>query len=291
MNIMDKNSRPYDEDGLTRHIEKALAVERPATNINQLLYPFLKRVFRPELLGTENLPDEPCLFIGNHSLFASDGYVLAPVLYIQEGRFLRALGDRFLWNEKTEALLLGQGAVIGDPAVCDALMENGSDLLVYPGGAHESTKTAAQRYSLQWQDRFGFVRMAAKHGYTIMPFAMIGPDEFYDHWIEGEDIPDSPLGGVLERLGLLNDNTRMDLLPPIPRGALGSLLPKPQRCYVQFGEPVRLAHLKGKRQSKKKLLSVRETVAEQIEDMIAELLLYREQNRDNEGLLRRILTL
>ena len=48
------------------------------------------------------------------------------------------------------------------------------------------------------------------------------------HLLEGEDIPETAAGRLLTRLGLLNDNTRQDMLPPVPRGALGSLIPKPQ---------------------------------------------------------------
>jgi hypothetical protein len=124
-----------------------------------------------------------------------------------------------------------------------------------------------------------------------MPFALVGPDEFYSHLLEGEDIPDTAVGRLLTRFGLLNEQTRPDMLPPVPRGLMGSFLPRPQRCYLQFGEPLRLAELAGKRVTKKKLLSVRQEVADQIEEMIAELLLLREQNRGEDGLLRRLLTI
>mgnify|MGYP001578324139 CR=1 FL=1 len=291
MSVFDQNNQPFDDDGLAEHIEKALRVEEPAVAMQDLTYTLIKRIYRPRLINQKNLPDEPCLFIGNHSLFALDGLVMGPVVYKETGRFLRGLGDRFLWNSRSENLLLNVGGVIGHPQVCSALMENGSDLLVFPGGAHEATKTAAQKYALQWKDRYGFVRLAAQHGYTIMPFALVGPDEFYSHLLEGEDIPDTAVGQLLTRMGVLNENTRADMLPPIPRGILGTPLPRPQRCFLQFGEPVRLASLKGKKSSKKKLLDIRAEVAGQIEDMIAELLLLREQTRDEEGLLRRFLTL
>ena len=170
-------------------------------------------------------------------------------------------------------------------------MEAADDLLVFPGGAHEATKTAAQKYSLQWKERYGFVRLAAKHGYTIMPFALVGPDEFYSHLLEGEDIPNTALGKLLTRLGVLGDDTRADMLPPIPVGALGSLVPKPQRCYLQFGEPVELSEHVGKTLSKKQLQAIRTRVGSQIEQMLAELLLLREQNRGRDSLLRRLLTL
>lgn len=292
MKILDQDNKPFDDEAsMARHIEQALQVDSPTGSVQQLIYSVIKRTLKPVVIGVENLPDEPCLFVGNHSLFAFDGAVLAPVMYFEHGRFLRGLGDKFLWNPTTEKFLLGQGAVLGDPRVCSAMMEHGSDLMVFPGGAHEATKTAANKYTLQWKERYGFVRMAAQHGYTIMPMALVGPDEFYSHLMEGEDIPGSMLGQLLTRMGVLNDKTRPDMLPPIPRGALGSLFPRPQRCYIQLGKPIRLAAQRGKKTSQKKLATVRAQVATQIEQMIAELLLLREQQRDEDGFLRRLLTL
>ena len=291
MSIFDPDNRPFDEDGLASHIERALAVEEPSGPWQAMGYRIVKRLFSPVLIDADNIPDRPCLFVGNHSLFALDGMILMPIMLHEQGRFLRSLGDRFLWNSTTEQRLLDQGAVIGDPTVCSALMEDGRDLLVFPGGAHEATKTAAQKYSLQWKERYGFARLAAQHGYTIMPFALIGPDEFYGHLMEGEDLPDSALGKLLTRLGVLDDDIRPDMLPPIPVGALGSLIPKPQRCYLQFGQPVDTGKYAGKKLSKKQLQLLRNEVSVQIEEMIAELLLLREQNRGEDGLLRRLLTI
>jgi 1-acyl-sn-glycerol-3-phosphate acyltransferase len=170
-------------------------------------------------------------------------------------------------------------------------MKDGQDILVFPGGAFESVKPSSERYQLQWKERYGFVRLAARHGYTIMPFGLVGPDEFYSHLLEGRDLPDSLLGGLLRRLGLLNENTRTDVLPPLPIGSLGSPLPKPQRCYLGFGEAVDLSGYKGKQPGRKTLRSLRDRIAGQIESQLATLLVTRERHRNEEGLLRRLLTL
>lgn len=290
MNFFDQNRQAFDADGLAQHIERALAVKRPSSVKEAFSYQLIKRIFNPVLLDTDNIPRRPCLFVGNHSIFALDAFVLAPAMLHEQDRFLRGLADKFMWTSFTERVLLNQGAVLGHPEVCSALMEDGNDLLVFPGGAHEATKTAAQKYTLLWKQRYGFVRLAAQHGYTIMPFAMLGPDEFYSHLIEGEDLPATAAGQLLQRMGLIDDNTRTDLLPPLPLGALGSLFPKPQRCYVQFGEAVELADYAGKKITQKNLQSIRAGVAGQIEDMIAELLLLRTQRRYKQGLLRRLAT-
>jgi 1-acyl-sn-glycerol-3-phosphate acyltransferase len=293
MSLLDKDNNPLaEEEALERHIRIALDVPEPRGLELELSYQMVKRLFNPMILGAENIPDKPCLFVGNHSLFALDGWVLGPVMMKELGRFVRGLGDKFLFaSESIGDAVLKRGAVMGHPEVCSALMRDGRDLIVFPGGAHEAVKPASEMYELQWKERYGFVKLAARHGYTIMPFGMIGPDEFYGHLMEGQDLPDSRLGQLLTRLGVLNEDTRSDMLPPIPVGALGTLIPKPQRCYIGFGEPIDLAEEKGKRLGKRRIQTIRTQVAEQIEMQLAELLFAREQHKGNDSLLRRLLTL
>jgi 1-acyl-sn-glycerol-3-phosphate acyltransferase len=293
MALFDKDNQPLgDEEALARHIEKALAVKSPTGAELEINYRLVKRLFNPLVLGADNIPNRPCLFVGNHSLFALDGMVVGPLFLKELDRFPRGMGDKFLFtNPRVANYVLKSGAVMGHPEVCSALMKDGQDLLVFPGGAHEAVKPASEIYELQWKERYGFVKLAAQHGYTIMPFGLVGPDEFYGHYMEGQDLPDSSLGRLLKRFGLLNDDIRADILPPIPVGALGSPFPKPQRCYLGFGEPIKLTQYKGKTLTKKRLQIIRGQVAEQIETQLAELLFAREQHKGKDSLLRRILTL
>lgn len=283
---------PLDGEALQAHIDAALASELISDGEMTLYHTLIRRLFKPVLLHSDRIPEQPCLFVGNHSLFALDGVVLGPLLYRELGRAVRPLGDKFLWSNKTLGdALLRRGAAMGHPAVCEALMEHGADLLVFPGGAHEAVKPASAMYELQWKERYGFVRLAARHGYTIVPFGIVGPDEFYDHWIESDELPDTPVGLLLRQLGLIDDNTRTDMLPPIPRGSLGTFLPRPQRCFIGFGEPQDLSAHAGKTLTQPRLRRIRDAVAQQIEVQLAELLRVREQRRREDGLLRRILTL
>ncbi len=293
MPIFDKDNQPLDDKAaLQRHIEIALEVEQPSGLAMDLWYQGVKRIFDPVVIGQERIPEQPCLFVGNHSLFALDGWVLGPVMQRELGRFPRPLGDKFLFTAPAVGdRLLRMGAVMGHPDVCAALMRNGKDLLVFPGGAHEAVKPSRDNYELQWKERYGFVRLAARHGYTIVPFGMVGPDEFYDHLIEGEDLPDSAVGQVLRRAGLLDENTRSDMLPPVPVGALGTLFPKPKRCYIGFGDPVDLARYEGRTPTRKQQQAIREEVAAGIEDQLAQLLFLRAQRGNRDGLLRRVLSL
>jgi hypothetical protein len=72
---------------------------------------------------------------------------------------------------------------------------------------------------------------------------------------------------------------------------LGTLIPKPQRCYLGFGEPINLAQYKGKTLTKKRQQIIRGQVAEQIETQLTELLFAREQHKGQDSLLRRLLTI
>jgi 1-acyl-sn-glycerol-3-phosphate acyltransferase len=293
MSIFDKDNEPLaDRQALEHHIARALAAKAPAGLDMEITYRMVKSLFKPMVIGTENIPRQPCLFVGNHSLFALDGMILTPLFIKELHRFPRAMGDKLLFsNQRIADFFVKNGLVMGHPEVCAALMEDKQDMLVFPGGAHEAVKPTSELYELQWKERYGFVKMAARHGYTIMPFGLVGPDEFYGHYMEGQELPDSLLGRLLTRLGLLNEDFRSDILPPIPLGSLGTPFPKPQRCYLGFARPINLSRYKGKTLSKKTLLSIRAKVAKQIEIQLAELLFTREQHKGNDSLLRRFLTL
>ena len=292
MSVFNKDNQPLaDELALQQHIDRALAVNAPSTLEIEIAYRAVS-LFNPMVMGMEHIPDRPCLFVGNHSLFALDGVVIMPVLLKKLRRFPRGMGDKFLFSNQLSAdILIRNGAVMGHPQVCSALMNDGQDLLVFPGGAHESVKPASELYELQWKERYGFVKLAASHGYPIMPFGLVGPDEFYGHIMEGQELPHSAVGRLATRLGLLDENFRSDILPPVPIGSLGTPFPKPQRCYLGFGQPIKLDRYKGQTLSKKSLKTIRAKVAQQIETQLTELLLTREQHKGSDSLLRRLLTL
>ncbi|QIB67504.1 acyltransferase family protein [Kineobactrum salinum] len=292
MTALDTGNQPLTERQLQAHIAQALAVTMPDNLESRSLYRLLCTWFKPVVSGLERIPGEPCLFVGNHSLFALDGLVMTSVMRQGYGRFLRPMGDKLLFtNDIASRALLSRGIVMGHPEVCGALMAHGQDLLVFPGGAHEAVKPSRQRYQLQWKERFGFIKLAARYGYTIMPFGIVGPDEFYSHLIESEDLADSPPGRLLRQLGLITEHTRHDLLPPLALGALGTLLPKPQRCFIGFGEPLSLARYRKRGPGPAQRTKLRDQIASSIEQQLAQLLLVREQRRSEDGLLRRILTL
>ena len=279
----------FSDDEIADLIETFLAIEGPDEKLFERLYRFIQYYFSPTVVGLENIPDEPTLFIGNHAMFGLDGMILMPTVYQETGRFLRAMGDKAWFQSSTGKKMAAGGMVLGHPEICSALMEDGQDLLVFPGGAAEANKTAAEKYSLVWRERYGFVRMAAQHGYNITPFGMVGPDDWWEHAIEGRDILNSRLVKILQKRGLIGE-IREDIVPPIPRGLFNTLLPKPQRCFLAFGEPIEVPDRRGKTVSKAVQQSVRQQTAAAVESLVAEMLLKRTREKHTEGALRRYLT-
>ena len=285
--LKDTNQPLADPADLREHINRALRAPAPRGLEQRLLYRTVKLWFRPQLFNSERIPDRPCLFIGNHALFGLDGLVILPVMLEELGRYLRPMGDKFLFSQPRLAeFLLRRGATMGHPDVARALMAHDQDILVFPGGAHEAVKASRDRYTLQWKERLGFLRLAAEFGYTVVPFGLVGPDEFYEYLLDSEQLVD-----LLERLGLMRAGLREDAVPPLLRGAFGSVLPRPQSCFLGFGEPFEVPRQGPRPPSRRRLLAWRQTIAERIEAEIRAMLLERERQRHTQGLLRRFATL
>ncbi|MCP5123873.1 MAG: acyltransferase family protein [Pseudomonadales bacterium] len=292
-NMFEKHDSPVlAPEEIAQLIEKARAVDDMGALGSERVYRLIKRYFSPTVVGLENITSKNTLFVGNHSGFGLDGFLVCPILYHEAGRFVRAMGDNaLLQNSKVGDTLIKSGMIPAHPEVCSAMMEDGVDLLVFPGGAHEAIKSEADKYTLLWKERYGFVRMAARHGYPITPFAVVGADEFYDQVIESREFADSLPGKLLKKAGVITDDWRDDMMPFIPKGVFSTLLPKPQHCYIAFGEPISVPRYpKGKTVPKSVLNRVRDETAASIDTMLRDMLLLRVQEKRKDSFIRRLLT-
>ena len=132
--------------------------------------------FKPKFVGLDNLPEKPALFIGNHAFMAVDAALFHLYLYYDHGRYVKGLGDKSLFaNAHYAAIAHAMGGVSGQAPIVERLMARGDDLLLYPGGAYESVKPLEARYQLQWKQRYGFVKLAAKAGYTCLLYTSPSP--------------------------------------------------------------------------------------------------------------------
>ena len=280
----------FSAEELRELIDIFLAVEGPDERSLKRQYAVIKPYFSPTVVGLDNIPAEPTLFIGNHSMFALDAVIMLPTVYHETGRFLRPMADNIWFGSMPGKKVAAGGMVLAHPDVCAALMEAGHDLLVFPGGAAEANKPEEERYSLVWRERYGFVRLAAKHGYNITPFGMVGPDEGWEHVIEGQDILHSKLVELLQRMGLVGD-IRDDILPPLPRGVFNTWIPRPQHCYLAFGEPIEVPDRRGKKGLSDRIQkTIRKQTASRVESLVDDMLTMRREHRGEDSALRRLLT-
>jgi 1-acyl-sn-glycerol-3-phosphate acyltransferase len=248
--------------------------------------------FRPEFLGLWECDlSRPALFVGNHTLFGlTDAPLMIEHLYTQYGVLLRGLGDRGhfkvpLWGE----LLVRHGMVLGSPDNCAALMRAGQSILVFPGGAREVMRRRGEAYQLIWKQRAGFARLAIEHGYDIIPFGSVGPDESYRILWDANDILDTPwLRALAERSGALEFTRGGDFVPPVALGLGPTLIPRPQRYYFGFGPRISTKHLQGRVEDAEAVWALREEVAGAVRRQIGRLQDYRREDRlQNWSLLRR----
>ena len=259
----------------------------------RLLTAPLRHFFSPVFLDLEKLDlSRPALWVGNHTLLGlTDVPLLFERLYVKHNVVLRSLGDRLhlkvpFWGD----FLVSHGMVLGDPEVGAELMRGQQHILVFPGGGREVMRRKGESYQLLWKQRLGFVRLAAQHGYDIIPFGSVGADESYRILIDANDI----LAGrfrrqFLERSGLLTLLRGGDFIPPLVMGLGGTLIPRPQRYYFGFGARIPTAQLHGNVDDKQALWQIREKVAHAVRAQISALLEYRKTDRATWSPLRRFL--
>ena len=239
-------------------------------------------------------PNKPTLLVGNHTIY---GVIDVPLflaqIYRERGVLVRALADHQhydipLWRD----VLDRTGGVEGTRENCSALMQRGEHVLVFPGGAREVSKRKGEQYQLTWKRRTGFCSMAIQHGYNILPFAVVGPDDMYDIVLDAEDILQSPVGKLLKKAGLLEKKGLLrggDIIMPLTRGLGLTALPRPERFYFAIGDEIEVSPYQGKENDQDALFELRDEVAFSIQDIIGELLTIRENDIDK-GLFRKLLT-
>jgi 1-acyl-sn-glycerol-3-phosphate acyltransferase len=250
----------------------------------------MRAYFRPRFFGMDNIdPDKPSLFVGNHPLFALDYPLMAAELYEKKGIVLHPLGDHWHFRIPIWRFFMSRiGTVDGTPENCSRLMDAGEHIVVFPGGAREAFKRKREAHKLIWKNRTGFARLAIKHGFRIIPFASKGADHVYSILLDGRDVMASPLGRFLNRTGIAPLIRNGEMIPPLVRGVGPTLLPRPERFFFAFGEPIETRRFQGAYQDRQALLALRREVEESLKTQIGILLYVLGQDRDD-GYLRRLL--
>ena len=209
-----------------------LPSEQAIDRLVSLLEPH-RRITAPKFYGIENLPDDGSLLVGNHTIF---GFLDLPFMLAEVWKsrqiVVRGLGEDAHYKVPVWRDLLGAcGMVPGTRDNVHALMRDHQTILVFPGGSREVFKRRGQQYQLLWRERMGFARLAIEHGYRIVPCAAVGAEDMLDVIAD----VNTPIYGQLARL---SKKVTSFPVPPVVRGVGLTPLPRPERLYFWFGEPI-----------------------------------------------------
>lgn len=287
MTEVQKQSRAREPENLQAHIDKALALRDVAGAPR--MYRMSKLLFDPQILYSERIDTErPSLFVANHGMYGWEGGLLPSVIHEYTGMLPRLLTDSAIMRGSLEKPLMSLGMVLANRKVCSALMDAGESILVFPGGAREGAKRHGEQYKLFWEGHTGFVRMALDHGFTITPVATIGPDEMWDIRKDATELEGTWVESLLKKI--FPDDFSPELVPPIPGGLLGTVIPRPERFYIAFGKPYDTRPYMKRKSEEKVIQKIKGSVQEQLEGLIKETLLVRVQRRHEMHWFRRLLT-
>lgn len=142
--------------------------------------------FRAEVNGFEKVPDEPVLFVGNHSGGAGvpDTFVFILAYntwFTVQGRPLYALGHEIVTSLPGIGTLARKfGVVTAEPESAARVFAADASALVYPGGDVEALRPWRERHKIVFNNRKGFLRIAHANNVKIVPVvATGGHDTFF----------------------------------------------------------------------------------------------------------------
>ena len=144
-----------------------------------------KLYFRAEVNGFENVPDEPVLFVGNHSGGANtpDTFVFTlayHTFFTVEGRPLIALAhDAVVRMPVIGDIARKFGMVAAGQSAAAEILSEGANVLVYPGGDVEALRPWRDRNKIVFDGRKGFLKLAHARRVKIVPVVAVGGQETF----------------------------------------------------------------------------------------------------------------
>jgi len=244
------------------------ALRRVAETVADGIAPLVD-LYRPYVDGLQNLPrDGRFLLVGNHTQFGAEGLLIPLLVRRAIGTRVRPLTDRNFgrMGGLPGDLLAAVGAVVGAPETARALMVHNEPILVFPGGGREIAKFKGEEYILRWQGRTGFASLAVEYSYPIVPVGLVGGDDVYRSMSTREGQWGRLSQSLAERL-----SGRSDMAVPLMRGIGPTLIPRPQRMYLRFGNPIDTA--KPARVAEEEWVStVKQNTQQSLEQILANLL-------------------
>ena len=211
-----------------------------------ILRPLLRRYFRTEVRGLENIPAAGgALLVSNHSggQFAPDVPVLAVEFYDKFGydRPIHTLSHDLLFIGPVADVLLRTGFIRANRENAAKALRSGHLVVVFPGGDYDAMRPTVWQNVIDFDGRKGYVRTAIEAGVPIVPAVSIGGQENQLYLTRGT--------GLAKRLGPISRAVRAKIMPlsfgfPFGFSVGGILLPNlplPTKIVTQVLEPIDIA--------------------------------------------------
>jgi 1-acyl-sn-glycerol-3-phosphate acyltransferase len=196
--------------------------------------------YRLKVDGIEHVPAGGALLVGNHN----SGTMFLEALGTY-ARYYRARGTQELLaglshDAVVDAPLLGRllvrvGALRANHKTAAAAFTAGRKVVVFPGGNREAFRPWHRRHEIDLDGRYGFVRLALRHGVPIIPVVFVGGQSGLIILSDGKR-----LARAIGADRWLRSDT-WPLMLALPWGlALGPVphIPLPVRCHSRFLPPI-----------------------------------------------------
>ncbi|CAG2114958.1 unnamed protein product [Medioppia subpectinata] len=123
-----------------------------------------------EVDGLDRIPNEgPALIVYYHGCIPLDHFYLMTKILLYKKRFVRSVGDHFLFMLPGSKTLMKELKVLTGPVdQCVKLLSEGDLLSIAPGGCREGL-FGDNLYKLMWNNRSGFAKVAFEAKVPIIP--------------------------------------------------------------------------------------------------------------------------
>ncbi|CAN1126690.1 Phytyl ester synthase 2, chloroplastic [Linum perenne] len=202
--------------------------------------------------GLDGIPSEgPVLIVGYHMLMGVDSSPLVTQIMLERNLLVRGIAHPMVFSRLKDGFMpplshfddfrvMGAAPVSGTALF--KLLSSKAHVLLYPGGLREAFHRKGEQYQLFWPERSEFVRMAARFGAKIVPFGVVGEDDYGEVCFDYNDQMKIPfLRDILQSITEETPQLRTEA-----DGGLGGqglhfpvCRPKlPGRFYFLFGKPI-----------------------------------------------------
>jgi 1-acyl-sn-glycerol-3-phosphate acyltransferase len=241
-----------------------------------VLRPILKRYFRTEMRGWDNIPATGgALVVSNHSggQFSLDVPIVAVEFYDRFGydRPINTLAHDVLFSGPLANVMPRLGIIRANRQNAGEALRADHVVVVFPGGDYDACRPTSSQNVIDFDGRMGYVTTAMKAGVPIVPAVSLGGQENQLYLTRGT--------GLAQRLGQITSRLRLNTLPiafGLPFGfTLGGVLPPnmplPTKIVTRVLEPIDIATMFGDDPNLAEIdAHVREVMQDALEDLARE---------------------